>query len=164
MNSNKKEIFDELKKMALVLDGNVTQEKLNLMTEILGESFSAAQINFAARHIIRTQKWFPAISDFFQFLEPQKNQESFSEQVTGKIIQAISEIGPYRSVDARAFIGEDGWRAVERFGGWAQICLVENDQVTSTRAQLRNLIRSIVPANPESKIEKVDHNSPIRID
>ncbi len=55
-----------------------------------------------------------------------------------RILGAISEFGGYRPVEAKESLGGDIWRVVEAMGGWGTLCMIEIDDLTTWRAQIRD--------------------------
>jgi hypothetical protein len=90
-------------------------------------------------------KFFPLPAVLIALIKPKENSElDVAREVSAKIIQAVSRFGSYRSKDAHEWIGEHGWKVVERQGGWANICqeLNENNK-GMLQAQMRDLALSI---------------------
>lgn len=71
---------------------------------------------------------------------PQTDPEAEALEAVGRMVEAISRIGPYRVSDARNFIGELGWAVVTREGGWEQVCSVLTEENIGTlKAQWRQM-------------------------
>lgn len=71
---------------------------------------------------------------------PESDPEADSVEAVGRIVHAVSRIGPYRTKDARAFIGELGWLVVQREGGWEQVCeTLTDDNIGILKAQWRQM-------------------------
>lgn len=54
--------------------------------------------------------------------DPVLTAEVESRDVIEKIKIAISKFGYMRGAEARAFVGEIGWRIVQGLGGWQRVC------------------------------------------
>jgi hypothetical protein len=77
-------------------------------------------------------------------VEPSVDPDSAAREISGRIVQAVVKHGFYRGQEAREFIGEIGWRVVERNGGWGHICTnlgVSIDESTF-KAQARDLAKA----------------------
>lgn len=71
---------------------------------------------------------------------PEQNPEHEALEAVARIVAAVSNIGPYRTQDARAFIGELGWSVVQSEGGFENVCQVLNeDNIGILKAQWRQL-------------------------
>lgn len=72
------------------------------------------------------------------------SQEAMGRELASRIVGAISDFGWPNAGKAREYIGEDGWRLIERFGGWQYLCenLGVNLSVQTFYAQARDLAAS----------------------
>lgn len=70
------------------------------------------------------------------------NPEDEAVRISGMILKAIANVGPYEPARARMMIGEIGWQVVQCEGGWEAICEVSTDDVPIRKAQWRNLAKS----------------------
>lgn len=89
---------------------------------------------------------FPLPAQIRAIVTPIADPDSQAQEAAGRVIQAIGKYGWPHPTQARAYIGELGWRAVERFGGWLFLCEnvgVEINQ-TTIYAQIRDLTRATV--------------------
>jgi hypothetical protein len=63
--------------------------------------------------------------------------------IAGKIWEAISRFGSYRGEQAKEFIGDRGWGAVQMLGGWRTTCESTTlDGRANFFAQVRDLLTS----------------------
>lgn len=61
-------------------------------------------------------------------------------EAASRIVQAMEKYGYTNPEKARAFIGELGWRVVEREGGWQSLCQrTSSDDLPILKAQWREL-------------------------
>lgn len=85
---------------------------------------------------------------------------------SGRIIGAVSAIGPYEPARAREYIGELGWEIVKLEGGWEEVCQkLTYDNEATLKAQWRNTAKAVVqrmragvssaPALPSSNQNKL---------
>ena len=71
---------------------------------------------------------------------PEIDSEAEAVEAVSRIVQAVANIGPYRTEDARAFVGELGWFVVTREGGWQNVCQVLTEEnIGALKAQWRQL-------------------------
>lgn len=88
----------------------------------------------------RSRDSFPSIRDIREIIQPDADPESEALEAVGRIVHAISRVGPYRTKEAREYIGELGWAVVQRDGGWEQVCNVLTDENIGTmKAQWRQM-------------------------
>lgn len=98
-------------------------------------AFGYEKLNQALDQIIqnrRSREAFPAIRDIREAVAPEADPEAEAIECVGRIVQAISRIGPYRTAEARGFVGELGWLVVVREGGWEKVCQILTDQNIGT--------------------------------
>jgi hypothetical protein len=77
-------------------------------------------------------------------LQPADTLESNARESASRIATAVSRIGPYRTAEAKAYIGELGWEVVKRQGGWEETCAaLTYDNATTLQAQWRELAISL---------------------
>lgn len=68
-----------------------------------------------------------------------------ARDAVGRILTAISRIGPYRDKDAQDYVGELGWAVVKQQGGWEEVCqTLTNDNKGTLMAQWRELAISLM--------------------
>lgn len=81
---------------------------------------------------------FPLPNKLKAMIEPPIDQRA--RDAVARILTAISRIGPYRSSEAKEFIGELGWEIVKLQGGWEELCTSLNDNnKPNLQAQWREL-------------------------
>lgn len=87
---------------------------------------------------------FPLPAQIRAIIEPaDPTADDVAKEISARVIGAVSRFGWCNADDARAYIGEIGWRNVHKMGGWAFLCesLGRSIQVTSFQAQFRELVR-----------------------
>lgn len=77
-------------------------------------------------------------------LTPESNPESEATMIVGRIIEAISRVGPYEVAKAKAAIGPVGWTLVSMEGGWEHVCSVETDKLPTLKAQWRQTAKALI--------------------
>jgi len=148
--TKKQAMYDELKFLAVALNDIPPQETLKALVEL----FSDADLNsfkFALRTILKENARFPKPKDIYAVLSP--NMERLDgDLIAGQIIDAIKSYGLPNLEDAKINLGELAWRVVELFGGWQQLCQIQNNELNTVRAQLRDL--SLAVSTEKQRIEK----------
>ncbi len=87
----------------------------------------------------------PRPNQIIQHLDPEISPRSLADEASGRIYQAINLCGYNNPEGAKEFIGELGWRVVEREGGWISICRNCTEQNKGmTKAQWRDMALSIL--------------------
>jgi len=87
--------------------------------------FDLSKVSRSIEHIIvnrKTRDPFPSVKEIIEIMSPQLNDDNEAVEAGSRIVQAVSRFGYSNPGDAHNFIGDLGWRIVERFGGWGSIC------------------------------------------
>lgn len=117
----------------------LTPTRLAMYAEDL-EDLDISLIAGAIKNIRRNpnQKFFPLPAAIRE--EIQGNQRDEAVEAANRIVQAMGKYGYTNPERARSFIGELGWRVVEREGGWQALCeRTTNDDLPTLKAQWREL-------------------------
>lgn len=79
-------------------------------------------------------------------VEPNHDTDALAIEAASRIVRAVSKFGYPSPGEAREFIGELGWRVVERTGGWGYVCenLGTEISLTTFQAQARDLCRATI--------------------
>lgn len=139
--SNKKQIFDQLKFLALALNADITPEVLHAYTELFCNA-NLERFKIAIKKLSMESSRYPLPVQINAMLV-QNGEELDGNIEAGLIIQTIKTYGWANQSDAQKNLTPIAWQAVEMFGGWQQLCSITNDQLQSTRAQLRDLITAL---------------------
>lgn len=102
----------------------------------------------------------PLPAQIIQLLNPEISDDSLAIDSASRVIEAVSKIGWNNSQQAKEYIGDLGWSAVQAFGGWEFICLNlgVDIQLSTFNAQIRDIAKS--------KIHKAKlgmHDGPVAI-
>ena len=91
-------------------------------------------------------KFFPNPANLNQYINPEVSDDHQATAAASRAIEAVSKFGWCNSSQAKEYIGEIGWRAVQAFGGWQYVCenLGTEIQLTTFNAQIRELSKSII--------------------
>jgi hypothetical protein len=86
----------------------------------------------------------PLPAQIREMLEPQLDDDALARDAASRIVAAVSKFGWCNSSDAKAYIGELGWRVVDRHGGWLYVCenLGRSLDVGMFQAQARELAKT----------------------
>ena len=91
---------------------------------------------------------FPSITDIRDACKApgdRLSDEDVAREAAAKALGAVSKFGWPNGRQAREFMGELAWGAVDKMGGWAMLCETLTAQnMTTMQAQLRDLIGSII--------------------
>lgn len=89
-------------------------------------------------------KFPPTIADILALLAPQVDDHTRAVEISSRVLEAVAKYGWNNSELARAFIGEVGWEAVKRYGGWMRVCenLGDTIDVTTFAAQIREVAKA----------------------
>ena len=90
----------------------------------------------------------PLPAQIRDIITPAENRERDDSDdgrfVAANILRAVSSIGPYRTKDAKEFLGELGWEVVCHLGGWELVCQTTNsDSLPIQQAQWRELAQTL---------------------
>lgn len=86
---------------------------------------------------------FPSIKEIRDLVAPESDPEVEAIEAAGRIVQAVTRVGPYQTEKAREFIGELGWLVVQREGGWQTVCqILTDDNIGILKAQWRQMAKA----------------------
>lgn len=88
-----------------------------------------------------SNKNFPAPSQLKQYLFPSSSSRQQAQEIAQRCFGAIRKFGYTKPVQAKEYIGELGWRLIERRGGWNSHCTeTRESDVPILTAQFRESI------------------------
>ena len=117
---------------------------LHVLKDITAESLALAIDDVTKDPDIR---FFPVPALLLQKAKPHMNHLHNARTLAGKIMGAIKAYGYTNRQEAKDYIGDIGWRAVEMQGGWTQLCeTVGPKNFNTMQAQIRDLCSSVVTA------------------
>ena len=106
-------------------------------------------------------KFWPKASDIREIVMPTINGKDAARETSMRIVQSVSKFGYMQGSEARTFVGELGWVAIERIGGWQYVCtnLGVTLDVGTFIAQIRDLLES------QANLRKLGHDldQPVQI-
>lgn len=147
----KKEIFDELKNVAMICNGDTGEERLKAYTEFLFNKLGDKAVD-AVKKINGKTSFFPSIKEILDNHQPPEDLDLKAQFIADEIVDAISAFGYPNELEAQKHIGPIGWSAVLGMGGWKTICKTQINDLPTLRAQLRRSCKansSIAQSNPE---------------
>ena len=101
---------------------------VNLYYEAL-KDLPGELVSAAVKRMTATLKFPPTIADIRETVakavEDARGVPSAGE-AWARVKRAISRYGWNRPEEARAFLGEDIWRAINMVGGWMEVCVGES--------------------------------------
>lgn len=102
-------------------------------------------------------KQFPLPAQIREIINPQDYiaPEALAKEIAARVVGAVSRFGWNNPKDAEAFIGPDGWAAVQRSGGWANLC--ENLGVTIMPTTFQAQIRDQIETNLKYGTDVINH-------
>lgn len=121
---------------------NLAQDELALTAwhEML-QDLPGNVVAVAVKRMISTLKFPPTIADIRGAVAEATKDASgtlSAGDAWHKVRKAVSNYGFYRPDEARAFLGDDIWHAVEMVGGWSELCVGENsDTIISAQFERR---------------------------
>lgn len=143
----KKTIFNQLKKLALILEPSINPERLQIYTELLSQ-FPIEKIEGALGWCMLNCNRFPVPAQIIARIQPPKQEErpiDQAQELSGSILEAARRFGRYQYEEAIKFLGPIAIAVINRFGGWNNICEMEMTDYTA-RAQLREQCLSVLIA------------------
>lgn len=98
---------------------------------------------------------FPVPAQLGKYLNVKLNNRDVAIEISTLILKCISKYGSWNRDLALKEIGTLGWIAVEMYGGWENICLLEIDRTNIFLAQMRDIINSLLERKDYEKIESL---------
>lgn len=101
-------------------------------------------------------KIFPSPMNLKNYLSDELSDDAKANEIASRIRLAISNYGWSEPNKAKSFLGDAGWRVVDRFGGWQYLCenLGVTINTTAFYAQARESAKSIIEANYKGILDK----------
>lgn len=161
MNHNNQNLKEQLGEIIFALgeyyDKKLTATQIEMYVEDL-MVLKPDELVFAIKkyRTIPENHFFPLPAKLIALVTPKENTElDLGREVAGRIIQAVSKFGHNNSTSACEFIGDLGWKVVQRNGGWAAICseLNENNKGIM-QAQMRDLAISIMRMSANGTLDE----------
>lgn len=109
---------------------------LNAISDLPAAAVAKALQDWAGKNTLNRH---PSPAELRNMVCPVPEAKALAIEAATRVTQAVSKFGWCDGTGARAFIGELGWRAVQRIGGWQYLCenLGAELQLTTVQAQIR---------------------------
>lgn len=108
---------------------------------------SLEEIKTAFDTHIRKQDHFPSLRELNHALSNTVDDDTLSKITAMNILGAIQKFGYCNWPEAKQYIGELGVKAVDRFGGWPNVCeMLTMDNFTYLQNYMRETIKSFLSA------------------
>lgn len=142
----------QLTEIAFVYGHDLPREKakqfIDLLQKYIPASFAQYQRALQCYFDDPKNKTFPSLAGLRVYIDPKASVESQANELSSRVVEAISRFGWNNGAEARAYLGDTGWELVKRSGGWAYVC--ENLGLSlnpgTFRAQARDLAKSLIEA------------------
>lgn len=157
MQNKKQELFEYLKKIALIKGKDITTERLSLYVEML-DGFDLEDTRHALFHLTTKSKFFPDIAEILEVLNPPVNNKIESQDIAGRILGAIKIYGYVNELEAKDYLGDQAWSVVQRNGGWSRICKTPEREIGTLMAQLRQQAEVRIYKSQENKPKRINYS------
>ena len=144
MSANTMQIKKLLIGLAEYFEKALTPGQLSMYSEDL-EEFTLEEIGLAIQAVRRNpaQKFFPLPASLREEIVGNARDEAL--EASNRILEGMTRFGYTNPERAKQFIGELGWRVVEREGGWQYLCQrVQGDDLPILKAQWRELAAATI--------------------
>ena len=136
-----------LVKLAAYYEKILTDEQIEIYSKQLFEYLTIEQLSKACKVYIDNPKneFFPRpISKLIAIVSNPYESIDFAVEISSRVIESVSKFGWTGEFKARQHVGDHGWLAIERLGGWQYLCenLGVTLNLTTTQAQIREMIKS----------------------
>lgn len=154
MSEEKNQIFNELVLLAIALGTEETEERLQVLANILSE-YDPIEVKKAIKWAALNLKFFPKPVELLERICPKPDAQD-ADALAGEIIKCITRFGYMQGRETRKHVGEVAWSAVEMAGGWSLLCETPRDQLANLRAQLRGMcLASLNAPEIESRRQRI---------
>lgn len=139
-----KKISKMLVDMARFYQYDLGEKQMEMYTDVLSQQPEEVVLR-AGKEYMQNMKntKFPVPPHLIlkEYLPNEPDDHSNAKEVAGRVVDAVTRFGWNNAQSARTYIGEVGWKVVERFGGWLKLCegLGTTIDQTSFYAQAREL-------------------------
>lgn len=125
------------------------------------DDIPALAIEKALNDWVRTSKLgrYPFPADIRDLAMPAADPRVLAIATVGRIKEAIDMFGWPQPSKARAFIGDTGWRYVERCGGWQAVC--EKPELNIHEPNVTAQMRDSIEADIKLKRAGFDMDKPL---
>jgi len=141
MDKLKADIFNALVYLAKAYGKEtIPQDRLEIYTEFLSKELTVVELKKSFSKILQECKFFPSVAEIIELAKPKADINSEANIIANEIFECISRFGPQQTAEAKAYLG-DKYFIAERFG-WMNLCSIQNNEISTTKAQLRELAKA----------------------
>lgn len=140
----------ELKTLILAMTAYYGQQIPDEVIAMYAEDLSDLPIE-AVRHAMSELRRDPKVTRFplpaviRDRIQPADTDEMNAQEAVSRVIQAVGRFGWTNGPAAREFVGDLGWKIVERDGGWQTVCQSLNEENLGVyRAQWKGLALTLL--------------------
>lgn len=149
--SDRSRVGEQWMALGLLYDGReIPRPALKLMLDAISD-LEADRVLQAFREWVNDKKStrYPTPGQLRALVRPSPDPRSMAIATSLRVREAISKFGWCNARSAREYVGESGWKFVERFGGWLHLCenLGVNLNENTFLAQARDAIESDISLN-----------------
>lgn len=117
---------------AMYYDATMNDMRLNLFVEELKNCpVDKLEQAFALFRKEPGRRTLPMPADVLSKANPQETPNSKAIEAASRIIESVTRFGWTNADAAQHYIGSLGWRVVQGYGGWGQVCNLLNADNTS---------------------------------
>lgn len=137
------EIYKHVGGLAIILGKDISKEALHVYCTAL-QDLSVDQVKKAVSGYLNGSKnTFPTPGQLRAVLRP--SDEDMAREAVSRIVESLSRYGGRDNTDrAKSYIGELGWKIVQKNGGWEEVCKIDYDALPTCQAQWRGLALSLI--------------------
>ena len=147
-----KEIYKQLVALSVAMGTEQKPERLMFYANALMD-FDLPKVVTAISKLSRTNRFFPQLAEIIEAMRgPEIPTDELAIQIANDLIEAIPRFGRYQELEAKQFLKEK-FAIAERFGGWQMLCSIENDEIGTVRAQLRELAKAYINRSKRECVE-----------
>lgn len=149
--------INQLKGLMVMYAGYYRQQFSDATFEMYAEDLSNLDFHQVTGALLAYRKnpknkTFPLPAVIIEMLNPTLDDTAVAQETVSRICQAITNIGRYRTDEAKEHLGELAWQVVRANGGWSMLC--ESDFMTNTNAksQAREYAKAIMDLSRKGKL------------
>jgi hypothetical protein len=140
---SKKQIYDSVVMLAGAFQTDINQQVATLYTERLAR-FDLKEIQRAINIAIDTKKFFPKVAELIEIIEPPVAEIDNAQIMANNIIEVVLSLGRYQATEINDRLTPEERYALIGIGGIEAICNIQNEQLGTVRAQLRNSCKAAI--------------------
>lgn len=134
--------------VAELIGSKITRQQISRMIDQIEHLDPAKVVAFLGRWLATSKaRQLPLPIDVLEALGDKRSPRTEAVEAAGRVIESVKKFGWQQSQKAREYIGELGWKGVERLGGWPYLCEnlgTSKLPVTMMQAQLRDSCEAMI--------------------